>query len=131
ISSEHAVEQMKSDFVSTVSVELRTPLTSIYGFAQTLLREDVSFTDAERRTFLDFIARESERLTTIVDTLLNVARLDTGDLVVTLEPTDVAAVVRDVVAAHSPGNGRRFVADVDGAGCRANADPEKLRQVLD
>ena len=33
---------MKSDFVSTVSVELRTPLTSIYGFAQTLLREDVA-----------------------------------------------------------------------------------------
>ena len=43
ISSEHELEQMKSDFVSTVSLELRTPLTSIYGFAQTLLREDVGF----------------------------------------------------------------------------------------
>ena len=70
ISSEHAVEQMKSDFVSTVSLELRTPLTSIYGFAQTLLREDVAFGERERRTFLEFIARESERLTTIVDALL-------------------------------------------------------------
>ena len=80
ISAEHVVEQMKSDFVSTVSVELRTPLTSIYGFAQTLLREDVAFGETERRTFLEFIARESERLTTIVDALLNVARLDTGDL---------------------------------------------------
>jgi PAS domain S-box-containing protein len=130
ISSEHAVEQMKSDFVSTVSLELRTPLTSIYGFAQTLLREDVSFSDAERLIFLDFIARESERLTTIVDALLNVARLDTGDLAVTLEPTDVAALVRDVVAVQSSDNGR-FVANVDGGGCRANADPEKLRQVLD
>ena len=79
ISAEHIVEQMKSDFVSIVSVELRTPLTSIYGFAQTLLREDVAFGDVERRTFLEFIARESERLTTTVDALLNVARLDTGD----------------------------------------------------
>ena len=80
ISAEQVVEQMKSDFVSTVSVELRTPLTSIYGFAQTLLREDVAFGETERRTFLEYIARESERLTTIVDALLNVARLDTGDL---------------------------------------------------
>ncbi len=132
ISAEHAVEQMKSDFVSTVSVELRTPLTSIYGFAQTLLRDDIAFEESERRTFLDFIARESERLTTIVDALLNVARLDTGDLAVTLEPTDVGAVVRDVVTtASASGNGHRFVADVGGNGCTAQADPEKLRQVLD
>ena len=48
ISSERAVEQMRSDFVSTVSHELRTPLTSIYGFAETLLRSDVAFGEAER-----------------------------------------------------------------------------------
>jgi two-component system, OmpR family, phosphate regulon sensor histidine kinase PhoR len=132
ISAEHIVEQMKSDFVSTVSLELRTPLTSIYGFAQTLLREDVVFSETERHTFLDFISRESERLTTIVDALLNVARLDTGDLNVSLEPTDVAAVVEDVVAtAAGSANGHRFVAEVAGPACRAQADPEKLRQVLD
>ncbi|MGZ4333248.1 MAG: GAF domain-containing protein [Gaiellaceae bacterium] len=132
ISAEHAVEQMKSDFVSTVSVELRTPLTSIYGFAQTLLREDVEFSDAERRTFLDFIARESERLTTIVDALLNVARLDTGDLAVSLEPTNVAAIVHDVVeVAAGSANGHRFVAQVASDECVAQADPEKLRQVLE
>jgi PAS domain S-box-containing protein len=132
ISAEHVVEQMKSDFVSTVSVELRTPLTSIYGFAQTLLREDVVFSDTERRTFLEFISRESARLTSIVDALLNVARLDSGDLTVALEPTDVAAVVEDVLASASvSANGHRFVAEVDGEPCRAQADPEKLRQVLD
>lgn len=134
ISAEHVVEQMKSDFVSTVSVELRTPLTSIYGFAQTLLREDVAFGEVERRTFLEFIARESERLTAIVDALLNVARLDTGDLTVSLVPTDVASVVSEVVTSASPaGNGRRFVADVDVdvEGVAVQADPDKLRQVLD
>ena len=132
ISAEHGVEQMKSDFVSTVSLELRTPLTSIYGFAQTLLREDIAFSEIERRTFLDFIARESERLTAIVDALLNVARIDTGDLAVSLVETDVAAVVRDVVAtAVSAENGHRFVADVAPGDHRAHADPEKLRQVLD
>jgi PAS domain S-box-containing protein len=130
ISSEHVVEQMKSDFVSTVSVELRTPLTSIYGFAQTLLREDVAFGEAERRTFLEFIARESERLTAIVDALLNVARLDTGDLDVALETTDVGRVVERVLAAAEDGSLHRLVADVNG-GLAAHADPDKLRQVLD
>ena len=130
-SSEHVVEQMKSDFVSTVSVELRTPLTSIYGFAQTLLREDVAFGESERRTFLEFIARESERLTAIVDALVNVARLDTGDLSVSLESTDVGRVVETALATAAPdANGHRLVADVE-VELVAHADPDKLRQVLD
>jgi signal transduction histidine kinase len=132
ISAEHELERMKTDFVSTVSVALRTPLTSIYGFAQTLLREDVGFSDVERRTFLEFIARESEGLTAIVDALLNAARLDKGDLAVTLAPTDVVDVVRSVVdSAAVDANGHQFVAEVDGAPARASADPDKLRQVLD
>src|SRR5205807_6836346 len=77
----------------TVSVELRTPLTSIYGFAQTLLREDVAFGEAERRIFRRFIAHESERRTSIGDALLNVARLGTGDLTVGVGTGDVASVV--------------------------------------
>src|SRR4029077_11030936 len=89
ISGDRLVEQVKSDFVSTVSHELRTPLTSIYGFAETLLRQDVMFGEEERQTFLRYIASESQRLTSIVDTLLNVARLDTGDLQVNLAATDV------------------------------------------
>ncbi len=133
ISAEYAVEQMKSDFVSSVSLELRAPLTSIYGFAQTLLREDVTFGEDEQRTFLDFIAREAERLTATVDALLNVARLETGDLAVSLEPTDVAAVVTELVAASggSSANGHRIVADVDRGIPPARADPVKLRDVLD
>src|SRR5207245_170990 len=92
ISADRFLEQMKSDFVSTVSHELRTPLTSIYGFAETLLRQDVLFGEEERQTFLRYIASESQRLTSIVDTLRNVARVDTGDLQVNLAETDVRDV---------------------------------------
>jgi len=131
ISGDRLVEQVKSDFVSTVSHELRTPLTSIYGFAETLLRQDVMFGEEERQTFLRYIASESQRLTTIVDTLLNVARLDTGDLQVNVAETDVRDVVGTVLEAVSAAetNGHRFVVDLPEEALTARADPEKLRQV--
>ncbi|HET8752395.1 MAG TPA: GAF domain-containing protein [Gaiellaceae bacterium] len=131
ISGDRLVEQVKSDFVSTVSHELRTPLTSIYGFAETLLRQDVMFGEEERLTFLRYIASESQRLTSIVDTLLNVARLDTGDLQVNLAETDVRDVVGQVLETVSGAevNGHRFVLDLPDEPLAARADPEKLRQV--
>jgi len=130
ISGDRLVEQVKSDFVSTVSHELRTPLTSIYGFAETLLRQDVMFGEEERQTFLRYIASESQRLTSIVDTLLNVARLDTGDLQVNLAEMDVRDVVGEVLetAAATEGDGR-FVVELPDEPLAAKADPEKLRQV--
>jgi PAS domain S-box-containing protein len=132
ISGERAVEQMKSDFVSAVSHELRTPLTSIYGFAETLLRSDIHFGEDERRTFLGYIASEAERLTRIVDSLLNVARLDSGDLVVNLAPTDVRPVVSEVVAGieEAGANGHSFVLEFPDEPLDAQADRDKLRQVL-
>ncbi|HET8895449.1 MAG TPA: GAF domain-containing protein [Gaiellaceae bacterium] len=129
ISADRLVEQMKSDFVSTVSHELRTPLTSIYGFAETLLRRDVTFGEEERRTFLGYIASESQRLTTIVDALLNVARLETGDLHLMLTPTDVRDVVGEVVESVRD-NGHEFVVQLPEEPLAAKADPEKLRQVF-
>jgi PAS domain S-box-containing protein len=132
ISAQRRVEQMKSEFVSTVSHQLRAPLTSIYGFAETLLRHDIHFSDEERSTFLQYVASESERLTAIVDTLLNVARLEAGDLQVELAPTDLHALVADVVesAGASSLNGHEFVLELPEEPLAAQADDEKLRQVL-
>ena len=130
ISGDRLVEQVKSDFVSTVSHELRTPLTSIYGFAETLLRQDVVFAEEERLTFLRYIASESQRLTAIVDTLLNVARLDTGDLQVNIAETDVREVVGQVLDTTRLDNGHKVVVDLPDAPLPARADAEKLRQVF-
>jgi PAS domain S-box-containing protein len=133
ISADRMVEQVKSDFVAAVSHELRTPLTSIYGFAETLLRQDIPFGEEDRRTFLGYIASESERLTEIVDQLLNVARLDAGDLHVEVDRIDVGSVVSEVIgtAQESDGNnGHRFEIDLPDEPLAAQADPEKVRQVF-
>ena len=133
ISADRMVEQVKSDFVAAVSHELRTPLTSIYGFAETLLRQDIPFGDEERRTFLGYIASESERLTEIVDQLLNVARLDAGDLHVELDRIDVGSVVSEVVGTVEESgdmNAHRFEIDLPEEPLAAQADREKVRQVF-
>jgi PAS domain S-box-containing protein len=133
ISADRMVEEVKSDFVAAVSHELRTPLTSIYGFAETLLREDVLFGEEERRTFLGYIASESERLTQIVDQLLNVARLDAGDLHVALGRIDVGSVVSEMIGTTEESgalNGHRFEVDLPDEPLVAEADPDKFRQVF-
>ena len=133
ISADRMVEQVKSDFVAAVSHELRTPLTSIYGFAETLLRQDIPFGEDERRTFLGYIASESERLTEIVDQLLNVARLDAGDLQVELGRIDVGSVVSELVETVEQSgvmNGHRFELDLPDEPLAAEADPDKVRQVF-
>jgi two-component system phosphate regulon sensor histidine kinase PhoR len=108
-------------------------LTSIYGFAETLLRRDVLFGEEERRTFLEYIASEAQRLTTIVDTLLSVARLEAGDMQVELTPTDLRAVVSDAISSVQEGaivNGHRFVLELPDEPLAASADREKLGQIL-
>jgi two-component system phosphate regulon sensor histidine kinase PhoR len=132
VSSERVVEQMKSDFVATVSHELRAPLTSIYGFAETLLRGDVEFSDAERRTFLGYIASESERLIAIVDDLLNVARLETGTLGLNIGPTDVGEILSETVARFADLSDGSFTFDVEvpRGPVYVRADGEKLTQIV-
>ncbi|HSB40011.1 MAG TPA: GAF domain-containing protein [Gaiellaceae bacterium] len=133
ISAERVVEHMKSEFVSNVSRELRSPLTSIYGFAETLMRDDVLFGEEERSTFLSYIASEAGRLTAIVDRLLAVARLDSGDLQVQLSPTDVGAVVSEIVSAarQSLGlDGHELVLELPPEPLTVDADREKLRQIV-
>ncbi|TML66732.1 MAG: histidine kinase, partial [Actinobacteria bacterium] len=133
ISTDRMVEQVKSDFVAAVSHALRTPLTSIYGFAETLLRQDVLFGEEERRIFLGYIASESERLTGIVDQLLNVARLDAGDLHVEPVPIDVGSVVSELIETVEEAgavDGHRLEIDLPTEPLAAEADREKLRQVF-
>ena len=132
LTEERAVEQLKSDFVSTVSHELRTPLAAIYGAAMTLQRADVELNDVQEAGMLDVISGESERLARIVNDILLASRLDSGAATVEISRTDAGELARAVLAAaeaHLP-PGVELALSVPDPGPQVAADPDGLRQVL-
>jgi PAS domain S-box-containing protein len=74
ISHESAVDRMKSEFLSTAAHELRTPMSGIYGFSEVLLNEQLS--EAERKEFLEIIYRQSTLMSSILNELLDLARIE-------------------------------------------------------
>jgi PAS domain S-box-containing protein len=132
MTEERAVEQLKSDFVSTISHELRTPLAAIYGAALTLQRKDILLEESQRTDLLDVISGESDRLARIVNDILWASRLDSGHMGVAIVSCDAAKLANTVVGAvrtHAPGHVELVLDTADGLPPVA-ADPDKLRQVL-
>jgi PAS domain S-box-containing protein len=132
LTQERALDQLKSDFVSTVSHELRTPLAAIYGSAQTLRRSDLVLEQEQRDQLLAVVATEADRLARTVDDILWTTRLDSGSLRVAIESCDARALAGDVISAaktHLPENIRLALDAPDDLPLVAG-DPEKVRQVL-
>ena len=132
MTEERAVEQLKSDFVSTVSHELRTPLAAIYGAALTLQRGDIRLEESQRSGLLDVISGEADRLARIVNDILWASRLDSGQMSIAIESCDAASLVKgvvDAVRAHAPAKVDLAV-EAAAALPAVAADPDKLRQVL-
>lgn len=99
------LDHMKSDFVALVSHELRAPLTNISGGLELIADDARHLPPAAHRT-LDIIQTESARLHALVESILDVSRLEAGHLQLTLGPVSVDAMLRSCVAslaAHEPG----------------------------
>jgi len=94
------LDRMKDDFISTVTHELRTPLTSIRAFAEILL-DDPDLAVAERQRFLGIIARETERLTRMINEVLDLAKIESGKAEWNVTDVDLAEVIDDAVATTS------------------------------
>lgn len=91
ISQQRAVENMRRDFVANASHEIRTPLTAIQGFADALL-EDETLKDEQRR-FVELISQSAERMSTIVNDLLNLSKIEHPDHPIIKRPIDLADIV--------------------------------------
>lgn len=130
-SAEREIEAMKEDFLATVSHELRTPLTPIQGFLQTLMRDDASFGDEERRRFYDVMLRQSERLERLIRDLLDATSLQDHDHLFFPEETDWAgSVTRAVELFRRQEPNREFTLEIEAGLPHAVVDEQRGEQVL-
>jgi signal transduction histidine kinase len=132
VTSEQRLEEEKTDLVATISHELRTPMSAVYGAAKTLLREDVEFPADRRRQLLEMIATQAARLSQITDELLLTSRLDRGELPVDAEPVDIAGIVDETVEALAPQlpDSTEIEIEIPDDVGAASGDRDRIQQVL-
>ncbi len=97
VTRERQTDELKADFVASVSHELRSPLTPIKGFLMTLLREDRDFAQDRRREYYKLMLMQSQRLERLIEDLLEVTRLEAGAGLVDATAIDAVDLVRQVV----------------------------------
>jgi PAS domain S-box-containing protein len=99
MSREAEVERLKNEFISTVSHELRTPMTSIKGYTDLLFLGMAGGLSDAQRNFLQIIKSNADRLTALVNDILDISRIETGRIRLAIEPLDLAEIVTQVVLA--------------------------------
>ena len=125
------LERLRADFLAMVSHELRMPLTSIKGSAATILDAVPDLDPAVVRQFVRIMGDQADHMNALVADLLDVARIETGTLPVSPEPTEVAVLVeRARNAFTSTGGGNRLEVDVELDLPLVLADRRRIVQVL-
>jgi signal transduction histidine kinase len=128
---ELAVARLQSDFVAAVSHEFRTPLTALRQFTERL-REQPKLSEQDRGVCYDAQARATDRLTRLVDSLLDFGRMEAGMRPYQLEPHDCSRLVHDVVAdfRRQAGASDRSLGFHGNGATPVNLDPEALSRAL-
>jgi signal transduction histidine kinase/CheY-like chemotaxis protein len=124
----------KSEFLSRMSHELRTPMNSILGFAQLLESDPEQPLTTSQRESVDHVLRGGNHLLGLINEVLDLARIESGRMVLTLQPVAVAGVIEDSLSAvHPLAQARRIRLQDESRAQRlpaVTADPGRLRQVL-
>jgi PAS domain S-box-containing protein len=121
-------DELKSHFVAVASHEFRTPLTSVLGFANTLLRKWEELGDDEKKYQLTIIQEQAERLSRLVDELLTMSKIEAGALDVRPRPIPVRTAAEQVVTTF--GEDAKDI-EIDAPDeVRVVADPDHLQQIL-
>ena len=126
------IDTMKDDFLSRVSHELRTPMTSIRSFAEVLLDSD-ALPEDKRDRFVSIIYQESQRLTRLLDEILDLNRLESGEQSLKLARLDPAVAVREALAAmlgFAHQSGVELEERLPASLPSVLADADRLKQVL-
>ena len=125
------LERLRAEFLAMVSHELRTPLTSVKGAITTLLDPSAALNPGEQFQFHRIIDAQTDRMRILISDLLDVARIETGTLSTSPEPTDLAVLVGEASEAFRSSGGKHPIQlDIAPALPWVMADRSRLVQVL-
>jgi signal transduction histidine kinase len=122
--------RLKTEFVSIASHELRSPITSIVAFAQTLLTEDQVFSYEERRHFLEIIESEGRRLGNLLGHILDLSRIESGKIGVTKGSFDINQLVLRTIETIRIPQGITITQSIPKTETIVCADSDRIKQVL-
>jgi signal transduction histidine kinase/uncharacterized membrane protein YuzA (DUF378 family) len=129
----HDMNRMKDVFLSTASHELKTPLTSVIGYAELLGDKSGRISDEQRSEFLKRLRGEAHRLLALIDEILDVSRIECGKLVLHRSPMVLNEVVRsaaETTRSLAESHGSTIVEDFDPSLPLLEIDEVKMRQVV-
>lgn len=130
ITADRELDRMRSSLVSTVSHELRTPLAAIKGYATTLLAEDVEWDGASQRDFLEIISQEADRLSNLVNTLLDLSKIEAGSLRLSRVECEVEDLIQKATSSACLGKENQIEVQIEPNLPTLYADPPRLETVL-
>jgi len=130
MTADHELDRMKSSLVSTVSHELRTPLAAIKGYATTLLAEDVEWDNSSQREFISIISDESDRLTNLVNNLLDLSRIEAGSLNLSRDECDIQDLLTRASQRAQLNKENRFEVNIEAGTPMLYADRPRLETIL-
>jgi signal transduction histidine kinase len=124
--------QIQDDFISTLSHELKNPIGFIKGYTTTLLRPEITWSNADQNEFLQIIDHETDRLKDLIDNLLDSSRLQSGNATLNKQILRIDALLNDVIEharVHYPD--LKINLDVRQELPTLQGDPRRLKQVFD
>jgi PAS domain S-box-containing protein len=130
ITQRYEVERMKSSLIATVSHELRTPLAAIKGYTTTLLADDVEWDAKSQREFLDIISLETDHLNELVSDLLDMSRIEAGNLTVSRAACDLNELIQQAALRAHVQPGERLRVELPPALPPIYADARRIEAVL-
>jgi signal transduction histidine kinase len=123
--------QFQDDFIATMSHELHTPLGFIKGYTTSLLRSDTVWDPATQREFLNIIDEESDHLVTLIDRILDSARLQSGTMPMDFQPIRLDSLLRDVILRTQNRHKELEIVQNIGPVLPVQGDTVRLAQVFD